>query len=195
MTKSPRLASESLRWRAARAARGPAPRAARHNDVASRGRPAILPGMLSEFSIRRAVEFVETDMAGIMHFSNYFRWMEACETAFYRSLELPMISFFPGEVVGWPRVSATCDFRAPLRFNDVVEVKLLVKEIRAKAIVFQFQFRQCDASGAVQPALVARGELTAVCVDRDEKGELRGRPIPAEFRARVAVAPASALAE
>lgn len=142
-------------------------------------------------------------MAGIMHFSNYFRWMEACETAFYLALGLPMISLFPGEVVGWPRVQATCDFRAPLRFNDVVEVKLLVKELRTKAIVLQFQFRRCDATGddgagretAVQPDVIARGEITAVCVDRDERGGMRATPIPAAFREKVGIAPASALLE
>ncbi len=40
--------------------------------------------MPSGFSITRRVEFHETDMAGIMHFANYFRWMETCETDFYR---------------------------------------------------------------------------------------------------------------
>ena len=61
--------------------------------------------MPSEFSLTRPVEFHETDMAGIMHFANFFRWMEVCETAFYRSLGLPLISFVPGQVVGWPRVN------------------------------------------------------------------------------------------
>jgi acyl-CoA thioester hydrolase len=65
--------------------------------------------MPSEFRLTRTVEFHETDMAGIMHFSNFFRWMEACEAGFYRSLGLPLISFVPGNVVGWPRVSASCD--------------------------------------------------------------------------------------
>jgi YbgC/YbaW family acyl-CoA thioester hydrolase len=143
--------------------------------------------MPSEYSITRTVEFCETDMAGIMHFSNYFRWMEACEAAFYRSLDLPLISFVPGSVVGWPRVKVSCDYKAPLRFNDVIEVKLFIKELRTKGVVYVFQFRKLEA-GAVQPPIVAQGEMAAVCVTSDATGKLIAQPIPEAVRAKLAVA-------
>ena len=140
--------------------------------------------MPSEFSITRTVEFSETDMAGIMHFSNFFRWMEACEAAFYRSLNLPLISFVPGSVVGWPRVKASCEYKSPLRFNDVIEVKLLLKEVRSKAVIFVFQFRKIEA-GQVVPAILAQGEIAAVCVTSDAQGKMVAQPIPADVRARL----------
>ena len=149
--------------------------------------------MVSEFSITRTVEFAETDMAGIMHFSNFFRWMEACESAFYRSAGLPLISFAPGQVVGWPRVNATCDYRAPLRFGDTVEVRLFVKEIRTRAIVLLFQFRQVT-KGKADPELCAQGEITAVCVTADGKGSMTAAPIPDAFRAKIRIAPKAAWA-
>ena len=40
--------------------------------------------MPTEFTIKRRVQFSETDMAGIMHFANYFRLMEEVEHAFLR---------------------------------------------------------------------------------------------------------------
>jgi acyl-CoA thioester hydrolase len=147
--------------------------------------------MVSEFSITRTVEFAETDMAGIMHFSNFFRWMEICETAFYRSLGLPLISFVPGEVVGWPRVSARCDFRAPLRFGDEVEVRLCVKELRTRAVVYIFQFRKI-VGGLTAPEVLAQGEITAVCVTNDGKGGMTAAPVPPAFREKVQVAPKQA---
>ena len=140
--------------------------------------------MPSEFIITRTVEFSETDMAGIMHFSNFFRWMEACEAAFYRSLGLPLISFVPGNVVGWPRVKASCEYKSPLRFNDVIEVKLLIKEVRSKAVVYVFQFRKCEA-GQVQPAVLAQGEIAAVCVTSDAAGKMIAQSIPADVRAKL----------
>lgn len=127
-----------------------------------------------------------------MHFSNFFRWMEACEAGFYRSLGLPLISFVPGNVVGWPRVSASCDYKAPLRFNDTAEVRLLIKELRSKAVIYTFQFRKLDEGGRVLPALVAQGEIAAVCVTSDAAGKMVAQPIPAEVRARLEIAPASA---
>lgn len=150
--------------------------------------------MLSEFTLTRTVEFSETDMAGIMHFANFFRWMEATETAFYRSLGLPLISFVPGEVVGWPRVNATCAFRAPLRFGDTVAVRLIVKELRTRAVVYAFQFRKV-VDGRPEPGLAAQGEIAAVCVGGDGRGGMVAQPLPDMFRALVCAAPASAWAE
>ncbi len=150
--------------------------------------------MPSEFRLIRIVEFSETDMAGIMHFSNFFRWMEACEAGFYRSLELPLISFVPGSVVGWPRVSASCTYKAPLRFNDTVEVRLLIKEVRTRAVIYLFQFRQV-VDGRVQPAIMAQGEIAAVCVTADAAGKMIAQPIPADVRARLVSAPPEAYTE
>jgi YbgC/YbaW family acyl-CoA thioester hydrolase len=141
--------------------------------------------MPSEFTITRTVEFAETDMAGIMHFSNFFRWMEACETALYRSLDLPLISFLPGQVVGWPRVKVDCQYRAPLRFNETVEVKLFIKKLGTKSVTYVFQFRKAGE-------LAAQGEITAVCVVSDAKGGMVSAPIPDAVRAKLSEAPASA---
>lgn len=163
--------------------------------VAMHGAERKLPAMPSEFRLLRTVEFCETDMAGIMHFSNFFRWMEACETAFYRSLGLSLASFVPGNVTGWPRVKASCDYKSPLRFNDTVEVRLLIKEVRTKAVIYLFQFRKLDEAGRVLPGLVAQGEIAAVCVTADATGQMIAQPIPAEVKAKLEAAPASAYAE
>ena len=140
--------------------------------------------MPSEFAISRTVEFAETDMAGIMHFSNFFFWMEACETAFYRSLGLPLATFVSGQFVGWPRVKVSCHYRGPLRFNDTVEVKLLISKIGKRSITYVFQFRK-------DTVLVAQGEVTVVCVATggQAEGGLVAQPIPAEVRAKLQEAP------
>lgn len=143
--------------------------------------------MPSEFSITRTVEFAETDMAGIMHFANFFYWMESCEAAFYRSLALPLISFVPGNVVGWPRVAVSCEYKAPLRFNDNVQVRLLVKEIRTKAVIYVFQFRKLS-EGKLLPEIMAQGEVAAVCVTAGPGGEMVAQPIPIEVRAQLELA-------
>jgi acyl-CoA thioester hydrolase len=126
-------------------------------------------------------------MAGIMHFANFFRWMECCEAAFYRSLGLPLISFVPGQVVGWPRVDVSCNYRAPLRFNDTAEVMLFVKRLGTRSVTYVFQFRKAGE-------LVARGEVTAVCVTADAQGGMVAQPIPPAVRAQLQEAPESAWA-
>jgi acyl-CoA thioester hydrolase len=147
--------------------------------------------MVSEFSITRTVDFAETDMAGIMHFSNFFRWMESCETALYRSLGLPVISFVPGQAVGWPRVKATCDFRAPLRFGDTAEVRLYIKDIGHKSLTMVFQFRRIT-KGRLEPDVLAQGEIVAVAIASDARGNMTAQPIPETVRAKLRMAPKSA---
>ncbi len=163
------------------------------SGIDSAGGGPKLGRMVSEYAITRTVEFAETDMAGIAHFSNFFRWMEACETAFVRSVGVSLATFTPGEVVGWPRVNATCDFRAPLRFGDTFEVRLYVKEMRTRAVSCVFQFRKI-IDGTVEPKILAQGEIVAVCVAGDGRGGMVAQPIPENYRSKICAAPRAAWA-
>jgi len=72
--------------------------------------------MAHTFRDRRRIEFYETDMAGIVHFSNFFRFMEATEHAFFRSLGLALHRDDGAHMSGWARVDARCTYRLPLRY-------------------------------------------------------------------------------
>lgn len=136
--------------------------------------------MAYEFKAVRRVEFADTDMAGIMHFSNFFRFMETAEHGFFRSLGLSIV----GEV-GWPRVRAQCDYHAPLKFEDEVEIHLLVSEKKSKALSYCFKFRKLNADPPVE---VARGSLMAVCVTH-HNGKMTACAIPASIADKIEVAP------
>jgi YbgC/YbaW family acyl-CoA thioester hydrolase len=142
--------------------------------------------MAYEFKARRMVEFSDTDMAGIMHYSNFFRFMETAEHGFYRSLGFSVANGVIDPRLGWPRVHASCDFRRPLRFEDVVEIHLLVTEKRDKSISYQFRFRKVVGDKLED---VARGGLTIVCVSRADDGTMKAVSIPEEIAARVELAP------
>jgi acyl-CoA thioester hydrolase len=145
--------------------------------------------MSYEFKAVRRVEFSETDMAGIMHYSNYFRFMETAEHAFFRSLGLSI--FRTGDPpVSWPRVHASCDYKTPLRFEDEVEIHLLVAEKKAKALTYAFKFRKLNAA---PPALVARGALTVVCVTHHADGRMTACAIPRLVADKIQIAPADLL--
>jgi len=147
--------------------------------------------MAYQFEYHRTVTFVETDMAGIMHFSNFFRLMEEAEHAFFRSLGL---SVHPeGSPVGWPRVHAGCDFHKPLRFEEEVRIEVLVEEVRSKAVRYLFRFWK---DGGATPELSAVGRVTAVCVSLDPGGKgMRAVPVPDEVREKITAAPGELLGE
>lgn len=147
--------------------------------------------MAYEYTIVREVEWHHTDMAGIAHFSNFFHYMEAAEHAFFRSLGLSIHTTDP-EPLGWPRVHVECDFRHPLRFEDSVEVRLLVREKRQKSLVYSFIFRKLNGD---RPMEVARGTLAVACVKRDSTtGKLTAVPIPEAIAGKIEVAPPEAFA-
>lgn len=104
--------------------------------------------------------FHETDMAGIAHFSNFFRWMEETEHAFLKSIGVAPVVQDGAEFWGWPRVRASCEYHVPIRFGEAFEVHLFVKEIKQKSVVYFFRFRKQDAEGNI--VALAKGEMTCV---------------------------------
>ncbi len=139
-----------------------------------------------EFQLQRRVEFSDTDMAGIMHFSNFFRFMEATETAFMRSLGYSVVLSRCGLEVCLPRVHAECDYSLPLHFEDEVLVHLLVEKKAARTLTYQFRFIRQNPAPQRE---VARGKLVAVCAARQENGALKAVPIPRELAEKIQTAP------
>jgi YbgC/YbaW family acyl-CoA thioester hydrolase len=146
--------------------------------------------MAYEHRIVREIEFHQTDMAGIMHFSQFLYLMEAAEHGFFRSLGISIDTKDP-EPLGWPRVHVDCDFSYPLRFEDLVEVRLLVREKREKSIVYSFQFFKISGEPRRE---VARGTLAVACVKRDPAtGAIKAVPIPEQIAGKIEPAPPEAL--
>jgi YbgC/YbaW family acyl-CoA thioester hydrolase len=139
-----------------------------------------------EFKITRRVEFAETDMAGIMHFSNFFRFMETAEHGFLRSLGFSVVLDKTAPGLCLPRVHAECDYFTPLRFEDEVMVHLLVARKTRRTLGYEFRF-YADAGQA--PREVARGRLTVVCARRDPAGKLKAASLPPAVAGKIQVAP------
>jgi acyl-CoA thioester hydrolase len=146
--------------------------------------------MAFEFKAIRRVEFSETDMAGIVHYSNFFRYMETAEHGFFRSLGHSVVMDHFETPMGWPRVHAECVYRHPLRFEDEVEIHLLVKKKKSKAVSYLFKFTKINGP---KPVEVARGSLVVVCVVKKKDGSLAAAKIPKAVAAKIQVAPARLL--
>lgn len=126
--------------------------------------------MSAPFEWSRPVEFYETDLAGIAHFSNFYRWMESAEHAFLREKGIPLHQ----GGLGWPRVNANADFQKPIRFGDRVRVRVAVAELRTRSVRYAFEFRVNDSED-----LHATGSMTSVCVDL---ATMKAVEIPARVR-------------
>ena len=135
--------------------------------------------MAEPFRTTRRVEFVDTDMARIVHFSNFFRFMESAEVDFLYALGLSVsMQTEEGKWIGFPRVSASCDYFKPAKFLDVVEITVRVETLGAKSVTYQFEFFKGSE-------LLARGRITAVCCRTLPDNRLESMEIPPNIRQKL----------
>lgn len=128
-----------------------------------------LPVVPGAFHYARRVQFAETDVAGIVHFSWYFRFMEEAEHALWRAAGLSVVA----DDLHWPRVAAFCEYRQPLRFEDEIDVKVRAGFGRRR-IQYGFEITRAGILAAV-------GTMTSVCSRADATGTFRTLAIPAEI--------------
>jgi len=133
--------------------------------------------MPSPFIYSRLVQFSETDLAGIAHFANFFRWMEEAEHAYFRSVGLSVRTEYQEMEIGWPRVSTSCDFFAPAHFEDQLQISVRITKMGEKSITWEIAFAR-DGNR------LALGKATTVCCIWSKKG-LESIPIPPEIRLKL----------
>ena len=139
---------------------------------------------MSPFVYTRRVDFGDTDMAGIMHFSNYFRYMEAAETAFLRERGLSVHWSEAGANYGFPRVSVACDYARPVKFEDELQIAVIVEKLGTKSIQYRYEFRRDGTDIAV-------GRITAVFCRAIHPGPMESIAIPESIRIKLAPVSAS----
>src|SRR5690606_23055668 len=122
-----------------------------HGTAAVRRR--LMP--MASFHTTRLVEFSDTDIAGIMHFAAFFRYMESAEHELLRSVGLSVHSTSGGETISFPRVAASCNFSSPARCEDTLDIEIAVKRLGNKSVTYQFLIRHDGRE-------VANGEMASV---------------------------------
>ena len=129
-----------------------------------------------EYRLKRRVHFYETDAAGIVHFSWFFRYMEEAEHALWREAGLSIHP--PDSEIGWPRVAASCEFHRALTFEAEFEVHIRIAELARRTIRYVCEVTQDEKR-------VATGSLTIACVSRRPNQPMKSIDIPAEIAERL----------
>jgi YbgC/YbaW family acyl-CoA thioester hydrolase len=128
---------------------------------------------------KRRVEFAETDMAGQVHFANFFRYMEEAEHAIWRRAVMRIAA--DGREHQWPRISAQCDFKSRLRVDDEFEVRTEMAKVTPRTIQWAHTMMRGDT-------LIAQGTVTAVCVKLQADGTFKAVEIPKQILERLQAA-------
>jgi YbgC/YbaW family acyl-CoA thioester hydrolase len=141
--------------------------------------------MMHELRTRRRIEFSDTDLAGIVHFSRFFVFMETAEHQFLNALGTSVHAIVDGRRVGWPRLEASCEFLRSVRFEDELDIVLRVARKGTKSMTYTVEFLHRGEA-------VARGRIASVCCVLEEGEPPRSIPIPEELASRIEEAPATA---
>jgi acyl-CoA thioester hydrolase len=139
---------------------------------------------IGEHKMQRRIEFHETDRVGLVHFSNYFRYMDTAVCEFFRSLGLPgpVSNWWGGNKnneFDWPYATVSCDFKRPLPFDALLDIHIWLKRIGTKSLTFGISFK-------VGGEELAAGQMVVVCSigTQDEPHTVE---IPSAIRERLAV--------
>lgn len=137
---------------------------------------------MHQFRTRRRIEFVDTDMGGIVHFSRYLIFMETAEHQFLEALGTSVALQMGDRHIGWPRVAVSCEYRNPARFGETLDIELTVLRKGKKSMTYGFAF-------SVDSREVALGQVTSVCCELVPGQEVRAIPIPEFIRDKIEEAP------
>jgi len=111
---------------------------------------------------------MDTDAAGIYHWTTIGRFAEAAEAALFRALDIPEAT-----LVHTPRVSMQLQFRRPLRFGDEAWTELTVAAVGRSSL--RYALRVTD----LHDTPVAEGEIVCCLIDAERGGS---RPWPDDMR-------------
>ena len=122
------------------------------------------------------VRFAETDMQGIVFNGNYLTYYDVAWTEYFRAVGLTwqdLLSLGADTVLA----RTTMEFKAPARFDDVLEVYTCVSKIGNSSITFEFEIYLQG-----EERLIGAASSLYVCIDPETLKPVR---VPEQLRARI----------
>lgn len=120
------------------------------------------------------VYYEDTDLAGVVYYANYLRFIERGRTEALRAAGVDQVRL--KEALGLVFVvrSLAIDYLAPARFDDLIEVVTRITRLRGASVEMGQQVWRGDTC-------LARASVTAACMD----GVGRPARLPAEVRQKL----------
>ena len=95
-----------------------------------------------EHTIEHRVSYKETDRMGVVYYSNYLVWFEIARTEFFRIRGIEYKRLEEEDKIFLPVTEAYCRYRAPINYDDVIQVIVKLNEMKAKRITFGYEVKK-----------------------------------------------------
>jgi acyl-CoA thioester hydrolase len=126
-------------------------------------------------AVREKVRFVETDMMGVVHHSNHFRWFEMARVEYLRQAGVLLLDLMAQDIV-FPITDVSCQYKASARFDDWLLIQAKLVDLSRAKMVFTYEIvRESDKT------LLATGRTQNVFTD----GSGRIIRLPLEYHSRL----------
>lgn len=95
-------------------------------------------------TVREKVRFVETDMMGVAHHSNHFRWFEMARVEYLRQAGVLLLDLMAQDIV-FPITDVSCQYKASARFDDWLLINAKLVDLSRAKMVFAYEIvRESD---------------------------------------------------
>jgi acyl-CoA thioester hydrolase len=105
------------------------------------------------------IRFCETDLMGIVHHANYLQYFEAGRVEWLRRRGVTYADW-ARRGIHLPVVDAQLRYRAPARFDDVIQVETRLTAVRSHSLRFDYVIFRAETK-------LAEGSTRLACVDGD----------------------------
>ena len=112
-------------------------------------------------AVRDKVRFVETDLMGVVHHSNYLRWFEMARVEYLRAANVLLPELIAQGIV-FPIVEVQCKYRQSAHFDEIIRVEATLSEFSRAKLCFSYRvLRDAD------DVLLAEGKTQNVFTNMD----------------------------
>ncbi len=120
------------------------------------------------------VYYEDTDMAGVVYYANYLRFIERGRTEALRDLGVDQTALKRDRGLVFVVRRLTIDYLAPALFDDLLEVRTRVTRLRGASLEMAQEVRRGDAC-------LSRAAVTVACMDAAGRPQRR----PGDVRDRL----------
>jgi acyl-CoA thioester hydrolase len=128
------------------------------------------------------VRYAETDQMGVVYYANYLVWFELGRVEFLRQLGFNYRSMEVEDGCILPVVEVTCRYKAPARYDDVIEIQCEPTVLRRS--VLKFGYRLYRIADGEERKLLAEGETVHVVCD----ATMQKCPMPERYEVAIRTA-------
>jgi acyl-CoA thioester hydrolase len=93
------------------------------------------------FCFAETVRFADTDMMGVAHHANYFRWFESARVAFLQAAGVDLWDLMKAGY-SFPIRDARCAYKVSARYGDCLDIQATMLELTRAKMIFSYQVRR-----------------------------------------------------